>query len=346
MEPNQMLDWIKRPENLTTALILGAALAQPRDPGRNAFQTVLQRGAGALAFRGGMENQIQDQRLKEGAAAEQAYARQETQRSNKQREDLTGQQIGVDKERNVITRENIAATTAEGTANRANALTLKQTPDALTPEQKNMYNQQAGYYSRMPQAPGGGAGGKSSAYDPFVEDDIEMFKKWADAKIAAGQTPDPLEWTKTMAPVLAMRTQMRSMMQQGIMPTINQRADGSYELFVGGVAPPANGATPGAVPDQGPTGLAAIAGNIIASDTERRQQTEEAAKPVRPETIAKYKDSLGAMDSGQLNRLLVAAKSDKNVSLEDLKAIRAAIRARVKLEYDQEFAKTGFSATP
>jgi hypothetical protein len=209
-----------------------------------------------------------------------------------------------------------------------------------------MYNQQAGYYSRMPQAPGGGAGGKSSAYDPFVEDDIEMFKKWADAKIAAGQTPDPLEWTKTMAPVLAMRTQMRSMMQQGIMPTINQRADGSYELFVGGVAPPANGATPGAVPDQGPTGLAAIAGNIIASDTERRQQTEEAAKPVRPETIAKYKDSLGAMDSGQLNRLLVAAKSDKNVSLEDLKAIRAAIRARVKLEYDQEFAKTGFSATP
>lgn len=53
----QILQTMMRPENMMTAIVLGAALLQPRDEGKSSLQTFAQRGLGALAFRGALGDQ-------------------------------------------------------------------------------------------------------------------------------------------------------------------------------------------------------------------------------------------------------------------------------------------------
>ena len=69
-------EFFLRPENLSTALVLVAGLASPRDRGQSKLGKGLQAGVGALAFRGGIEKNLASQRrqtdLDEIAAAESA----------------------------------------------------------------------------------------------------------------------------------------------------------------------------------------------------------------------------------------------------------------------------------
>ncbi len=75
-KPNGALDFLSRPENLATALVLAAALTSQRKPGQSRLNQGLTAGVGALAFRGGLEKGVQGQRStlreEERTAAESA----------------------------------------------------------------------------------------------------------------------------------------------------------------------------------------------------------------------------------------------------------------------------------
>ncbi len=75
-KPNGALEFLKKPENLATALVLAAALTSQRKPGQSRLNQGLTAGVGALAFRGGLEKGVQGQRAdlreEERVAAESA----------------------------------------------------------------------------------------------------------------------------------------------------------------------------------------------------------------------------------------------------------------------------------
>jgi hypothetical protein len=83
--PNKFVEMLKQPENMATAIVLGASLLQPREAGRGGWATAAQRGAGALAFRGqmgvaqeGMERQRAKDQQEADEQASQAQYRQDT----------------------------------------------------------------------------------------------------------------------------------------------------------------------------------------------------------------------------------------------------------------------------
>jgi len=53
------------PKNLATLLVLGTALAQPRNPDQTSLAHALRSGTGALAFRGGLDRDIQNRQIEE-----------------------------------------------------------------------------------------------------------------------------------------------------------------------------------------------------------------------------------------------------------------------------------------
>lgn len=78
-------EFIKKPENIATALVFAAALAQPRQQGRNGFQTLLQRGVGAAAFRGQLERGAQDRaEARQERGFQQSQAQQRTEQQGRQ----------------------------------------------------------------------------------------------------------------------------------------------------------------------------------------------------------------------------------------------------------------------
>lgn len=127
------------PKNLATALVLAAALAQPRDQGRNGLQTALQRGVGALAFRGETEQGISDaqrqDRLDSERAAEAARrlaAEEETARAQTA-------EVGA-------RREATASAERTAAAERDTQLKLRATPQAQTPAQEAEARAHARFY--------------------------------------------------------------------------------------------------------------------------------------------------------------------------------------------------------
>jgi len=79
------------PKNIATALIFGASLAMPREQGQDGLQTMVQRAAGAAAFRGTLQSGVQNAQLKR---EQTAFERTQAERENQQRE----RQIGVAEE--------------------------------------------------------------------------------------------------------------------------------------------------------------------------------------------------------------------------------------------------------
>lgn len=88
------------PKNIATALIFGASLLQPRQPGNNAVQTFAQRAVGAAAFRGALESGVQQQKLKR---EQTAFERAQIAKENAQRE----RQISVSEEGVDVQREQL-----------------------------------------------------------------------------------------------------------------------------------------------------------------------------------------------------------------------------------------------
>lgn len=75
-QANVFKDFLTKPENLVTALVLAAGLTSRRSPGQSRVNQALTAGVGALGFRGGLEKGVQDTRAKrrkeEGEAAQGA----------------------------------------------------------------------------------------------------------------------------------------------------------------------------------------------------------------------------------------------------------------------------------
>jgi len=73
------------PKNIATALIFGASLAMPRQQGQDGLSTMVQRAAGAAAFRGTLQSGVQNAQLKrEQTAFERAQVDQENQQRERQ----------------------------------------------------------------------------------------------------------------------------------------------------------------------------------------------------------------------------------------------------------------------
>lgn len=64
-------DWLKKPENLMTGIVLLAGLAQPRREGQNVAGQIGERALGALAFRGGLDQGMRKQSMQERELASQ-----------------------------------------------------------------------------------------------------------------------------------------------------------------------------------------------------------------------------------------------------------------------------------
>lgn len=101
-------EWIRRPENMLTALVLAGSLMQDRRPGQSKMDAVAERGLGTLGFRGEMR------RLNQKDTDEAEKAKSEA--------DYKKGQIDVATDRNRIERQGIEATSQDN-LNRVTAQT-------------------------------------------------------------------------------------------------------------------------------------------------------------------------------------------------------------------------------
>lgn len=117
-KPNGALEFLKKPENLATALVLAAALTSQRKQGQSRLNQGLTAGVGALAFRGGLEKGVQGQR---------ATLREEERTAAESAADITQgeEQTAIMRERNRIAEEQLTTprplTESESALNTATA---------------------------------------------------------------------------------------------------------------------------------------------------------------------------------------------------------------------------------
>lgn len=75
---NPIRRFFSDPANIASAIVFGASLTQPRDPDRNALATLAQRAAGAAAFRGALQQGMQQRKIeRQQTAFERAQAERE-----------------------------------------------------------------------------------------------------------------------------------------------------------------------------------------------------------------------------------------------------------------------------
>ncbi|MCZ6775851.1 MAG: hypothetical protein O7D34_05290 [Ignavibacteria bacterium] len=74
-QPSRAKQFFSDPKNLATMLVLASAMAQPRRDQRSVLAHVLRGGVGALAFRGGLDQAIQEQTQKDAEQRSIAEAR-------------------------------------------------------------------------------------------------------------------------------------------------------------------------------------------------------------------------------------------------------------------------------
>lgn len=97
---------LKKPENLMTAIVLAASMAQPRRKGQSVLGAGLERGVGTLAFRGelGRLNKEDNAKAQEAESIRQGRVAQA---------EAAKGQLGVAADRNVIEREQLGAQRAQ-----------------------------------------------------------------------------------------------------------------------------------------------------------------------------------------------------------------------------------------
>jgi len=104
---NAFTKFFKNPSNIATALVFGAALAQPRTEGRDGLATFMQRATGAAAFRGALQGGQEKQKL---AREQTAFERAQVEKENAQRErqiSVQEQGVGLQREGLGIQREGV-----------------------------------------------------------------------------------------------------------------------------------------------------------------------------------------------------------------------------------------------
>ncbi len=97
---NKWKEFLKRPENLATALVLATAVTSPKSRGQTDLNKVLASGTAALGFRGGLEA---------GVAGQRAGKREEARTVQEQEADIAAQAAATaqGKRRNEISQQQV-----------------------------------------------------------------------------------------------------------------------------------------------------------------------------------------------------------------------------------------------
>lgn len=301
--------WLSKPENMVTGAVLMASLLQPREQGRNGLQTLAQRGMGALAFRGALEQSIGDNRQKDLEAQSQRDYRAGTLANQAEQNQVGRERITAETESSRLARE------AQIRAAEISRQAIPKTPEELDllKAQASAEYAQGRYYDNAGKAALTNAQGKTNLNDllklPYEE---EMFKGWKESKLALGQPFDLNEWEKTIQPLRAANLHMRAQVSQGISPEIVQEADGSLFIKVRGVGAPRQvpgGGAPNnpqpAVAAPEPTDPVARARASIAANKDRAYKAQARDKAQRDAREAFYRDYQNLS-----NEELVAIRTD------------------------------------
>jgi hypothetical protein len=320
------MEWLKKPENLMTGIVLAAGLAQGRSrEGQSDAGVVGERVLGALAFRGGLDaathqRNEQKRELDSRVAYQQGTLRQGEQQIETQR---AGQRL----------------TASEGQANRAHAAQLANTPRPQTEAERQETLSRAGYYDRMPQARVGGDGEKDGLFEDMYEQKI--FEQWAQGEMTQGRPLDIMKWAQIVQPYRNARLQMKIMADQGLLGELTQGADGQWKVVVRGVADPtASQPTPGNEPpveltpeSVPPSDLAGLAeqnrqrrAEQEASAAEAKRLKNERNRAPSAEEMARYQADLKDLTEQQLQAL----SKRKDTPLDQVRAIRVELQRRYK----------------
>lgn len=195
--------WLSDPKNLATAVVLAAALAQPRERGRGGLATVAQRGVGALQFRGQLETGIagrerqrtQDTNQQENALRQQALQGEQNKIASA---GVETQRRGQDIQRDISTQSN------------RTQLSIHNTPQARDASAQGVDQAQAGYYNRLPAfAPND----KIDLKSMFTQDAAGAKALMSSVASIASMT-DPLERSKMLADYFPLMGQFGIVMGQ------------------------------------------------------------------------------------------------------------------------------------
>lgn len=100
-------DFLTRPENIATALVLAAGVTSERRPDQSRVNKALESGVGALGFRGGLESGIQDQRRETREEQRAAEAQAATIAAQRAETGQRGQQVQQGRRRNEILSQQV-----------------------------------------------------------------------------------------------------------------------------------------------------------------------------------------------------------------------------------------------
>lgn len=329
------LEWLKKPENLMTGIVLAAGLMQDRRPGQSRTDALGQRALGALAFRGGLDLGVKEQQRQEA--------------EDRSRQGYRQGQIDVSK-------EHIATQRSEGAANRTAAKEntqatiqgqkdLRGIPQAQTPAEgayTGALTTEALSRARLnDRMPVGRAGSGSNPDDPLGGDlyEQEMFKQWAAADMAQAQATgqpyvmDPMKWLTYVQPYRNAKVVLTQMEHNGLPGEIYKDDKGTFRVRIANVAAPQPGpdTVPGVQADA-PVELTPTSIESAAAASTKRKEAEmatqaaaaEAARPATPEEMKPFMDKLPALSNKELEALM----RSKDLPIEQVRVIRTELRRR------------------
>lgn len=166
-------EWIRKPENMLTALVLAGSLTQDRRPGQSKLDAVAERGLGTLGFRGELRR-LNQKDVDEAAAA-------------KSEQDYRKGQIDIGTDRNRIERQGIEAQTQD-TLNRETA----ETGRAGMQDATERWKAQLLADTQLKTARIGAAASSSDAASGFGlsdKDMIDVLKNYNDAMANGVELP-------------------------------------------------------------------------------------------------------------------------------------------------------------
>jgi hypothetical protein len=248
------LEWLKKPENLTTGLVLAAGLMQDRRPGQSKLDALGQVGLGTLAFRGGLQQGVQQtQERQQEQASQQGYRKDQT--------DIARDRNRIEQEEGAANRKAQADQTAATIQGQEH---LRSVPQAQTPAETDYQRAlaenaraQAALYGRMPVGPGDKSGKPEDAIGGDLYEE-EMFKQWASAEMQNAQMSgqpfvmDPMKWMQYVQPYRNAKIVLKQMETQGLPGEIYKDDKGTYRVRITNVAPPTPSGDPNAPPAGNP----------------------------------------------------------------------------------------------
>lgn len=317
-EQNPGVSFFKDPRNLATGLVFLAALAQPRRDGQSPLAAAGERAVGALAFRGGLDSGIRRQRN------EEEDRQQRKLKGDKERE-LAERQVVIGEQGLGLQRDQLSQAERLAREQNANAIALRQTPQAQTPEQAALDRAMAAYYGRMPKGTGVDAG--MFGIDPQMLQDISKLQWEQEVKNAAleGRTPDPIKVTNSLFDF------MRSIQAAGAAGagTLVRTTDGGFALQTDALAP-------GQVPGQDAPGLGSEPPNMtipapgVNFAAATPAPSPEELKRIRPRgsnvpsPVMDEVRALSKLSEDQLRQFL----KDPRLTKEQIVSVREELRTR------------------